>query len=217
MDETAFKTTAAGTVDRLSVEADAVLVGVYRRHRRHQRRRLVGVGAGAFAMIGLAVAAVTTVSPLHTDQEAALSAYTVSVTEQAPTAAVVDGVELTYLPAGLPAEPSIETSAYLDTQGQPIEGGTTTLGCFSDAGCDGMGMSITRAPGLDLAGYLETNWVGDSTETTVDGHPAVATGIRSDEASGLVWSPREGIVIELHVNTSWAPELRRVVDGIRIP
>ena len=75
---------------------------------------------------------------------------------------------------------------------------------------------MTRAPGLDLDGYLKTNWVGNPTETTVGGRPALAIGVAADEASGLVWSPEDGVVVEINIDSSMAGELRPVVDGVRL-
>jgi hypothetical protein len=228
MDETGFKAAATTDVAHLSTDADAVLAGVYRYHRRRGRQRLAAAGVGTLATIGLAVAAVISVSTDSTgnggteshDRAVVLTAYTVSANEQASAVATVDGVELTHLPPGTPTEPSVEGHEYLDANGNPVEGGTITQACFGDELCTapgGMGVTVTRAPGLDLAGYLETNWVGNPTGTTVDGRPAVATGVTGDEAAGLVWSPKEGVVIEINVDSALARELRLVVDGIRVP
>jgi len=226
MDDTAFKMTAAADINDLHVDADELLSGVYRRHRRHQRRRLLGAAAGACAAMGLVVGALASDTP-HADDASetgervmALAPYTVSATDDAPPLAVVDGVELTYLPAGVPTEPSIESGPYVGADGNDIPGGTAVSGCFSEDACQaaGMNVSVTRSEGLDLDGYLRTNWVDDNaTETTVDGRPALALDVDADEAARIVWSPQDGIVLEIVVDTSQAEELRRVIDGIRIP
>jgi len=219
MDKTDFRMTAAADIDDLQVDADALLSGVYRRHRRHQRRRLLGATAGAFVAMGLVVGALASDTP-QAEQAMALSPYTLSATDDAPPLAVVDGVELTYLPAGVPTEPSIESGPYVGADGNDVPGGTAVSGCFSEDACQatGMNLSVTRSEGLDLDGYLRTNWVDDdATETTVDGRPALALDVDADEAARIVWSPRDGIVLEIVVDTSQAEELRRVVDGIRIP
>jgi hypothetical protein len=209
-----------------TVDVDALLAGVYRRHRRHQRRRLVGSGVGVVAAGVLAAVALTagggsgagndgSGSSSGTGQTVALTPYAVSVTRDATPVAVVDGLELTYLPAGLPAQPSVETGTS-EPPDAPAE--TYTQACFGDPACasDSLGVSVTRSPELDLARYVEIHSVGDApTETTVGGQSALAIGVESDEASGLVWSPQPGVVIEVNVDSDMAAELRQVVDGAR--
>jgi hypothetical protein len=223
--KSSLRTAAGPIIDGLTVDADAVLADVYRRHRRYQRRRLVSQGAGVVAVAGLTAAAVTAgmtstgdvtstsdVFVPRVDEDVALPAYTVSATDDAPALATVDGLDLTYLPPGLPSEPSITSHNY--------ESGTALRACFgdTDSGClgSGLGVAVMRAPGLDLEGYLATIQVGELTETTVGERPAVASGILGDEASGLVWSPEDGVVVEAYIDSSMAEELRRVVDGARL-
>lgn len=228
--KSSLRATAGSTIDELVVDADAILAGVYRRHRRYQRRRLVGRGVGVVAVAGLAATAVTAgmTSPGDVtssgdgyssdgsvprgDEIVALPAYTVSANDDAPALATVDGLDLTYLPSGLPSEPDITSHNY--------ETGTAVRGCFdnSDSGClgSGLGVAVMRAPGLDLDGYLATVVVGELTETTVGDRPAVASGVLGGEATGLAWSPQDGVVVEVHIDSSMTEDLRQVVDGARL-
>jgi hypothetical protein len=224
MDGRGLREAAASTVGDLDVDPDEVLNGVYRRHRR---RNLLRASGGAVVAAGFAFALVTGVSgpassPVTTEGELSaptdptevveLPAYTMSASSEAGVLATVDGVELTYLPPGLPTEPSYE--------------GTGTTGadeayasaCFAPDQCQGVGLAVTvtRAPSLDLDAYLRTHWIGeDPTETTVQGHPALATSVEADEAAGLVWSPQPGVVIEINIHSSMPEELRKVIDGLR--
>jgi hypothetical protein len=211
-------TTLGGGGSDASLDVDALLTGVYRRHRSYQRRRLIGSGMGIVCAAALTAVLVTgggnASSPdpgSHETAVVALSPYTLSANAQAAPVATVDGLELTYLPPNLPAQPTIETGVTGANE-------TYTQACFGDPGCagDSLGVAVTRSPGLDLDGYQLTHWLGDDpTETTVGALPALATGVESDQASGLVWSPQPGVVIEINIDSDMAAELRQVVDGAR--
>lgn len=233
MDGQGLREAAASSVSDMEVDTDALLHGVYRRHRQ---RNLLRGGGGAVAVAVLAFGVVTVISdPVTTSPDTAgpgmsdvpteLSAYTMSGASDADPLATVHGVELTYLPPGVGTEPSREDSGTEDFAGETAGGirlpGTYVEACFGPrcqgAGDAGLAVAVTRAPGLDLDAYVRTHWIGDEpAETTVDGHPALATSIEADEAAGLVWSPQPEVVIELNIDSSMRGELRNVVDGIRL-
>lgn len=210
MNPTAFRVAADAATADIPFEADRLLAGVYRkRHQRNRRRRVVAALPVAAA---LAIGAVTIPSIMDpSTAPAALAAYEFS---QAPANAepVVEfqGVELHYLPEDFATQiTGEEVFALQDDSGQ------VSYRAQWD-GEENLGLTVTKGPGLTLDSYMENHWFGGSEETTVGGRPALANGVQADEASGLVWSPQDGIVIEVHLGGSDAEELRRIVEQMSL-
>lgn len=206
MNDQDFQRAARSATATLTLDTAATLDRVYDTHRRRtrQRRALVGVPVAA----ALAVGGVLLPSVVSPD---GVSAYAFDAAPSgAPVAAVVDGVALHHLPAELGTEPvSVAPAAFGDA-------GTTTRACFEDACVSGLGVTVTRAPGLTLDSYLATSWFADPVDTTVGGRPALANGIEADDASGLLWSPEDGVVVEVHLGGGRAAELREVVEQMSL-
>lgn len=204
-----FHAAAVAETAALDFDADTTLRGVYATHRRRTRLRRFAVGAPVAA--ALAIGGVTlpsVLAPGTSSTAVAAYAFAAAPTGAAPVAEV-DGLEVGFLPAGMGADPvSSQTSAFRD--------GTTTQACFEDDCVSGLAIAVTRADGLTLEDYLRTSWFGDATETTVGGRPALANGIRGDDASGLLWSPKDGIVVEVHLGGDRAAALREIVEQLSL-
>jgi hypothetical protein len=204
-----FHTAAVAETAALDFDADTVLRGVYATHRRRTRLRRLAVGAPVAA--ALAIGGVTlpsVISPGASSTAVAAYAFAAAPAGAAPVTEV-DGLDLGFLPAGIGADlVSSQTSTFRD--------GTTTQACFEDDCVSGLSVAVTRADGLTLADYLRTDWFGDATETTVGGRPALANGIRGDDASGLLWSPQDGVVVEVHLGGDRAAQLREIVEQMSL-
>lgn len=201
-----FRAAAADATSNLLFDADRLLGGVYRKHARSTRRRRALAAVPLVVVLGLGGATIPdAVGPLLTTAPA-LAAYEFSEVpdDEAPLVSF-RGVELHYLPAGFPTE-IVGEDSYPGPAGSGL---VSHVAQWADA--KGVGLSVTEGPGLTLDSYLEDHWFGDPVETTVGGRPALANGVQADEASGLLWSPRDGIVIEVHLGGDDAAELRRVV------
>lgn len=205
-----FHRAAGAATASVPFDAATTLSSVYVTHRRRTRNRRLGVGvpvAVALAVGGVTVP--TIVSPRSGDT--ALAAYEFATAAPgAATLVVVDGVELHHLPPEISAEPVSTTPSSFGGSG------TSTTACFEDACVSGLGVVVTRAEGLTLARYLDTHWFPDAVETTVGGRPALANGVEADNASGLVWSPTDGVVVEVHLGGGRASELRDVVEQMSL-
>lgn len=205
-----FHRAAGAATASVTFDPAATLRDVYDVHRRRTRARRLMIGVPVAA--ALAVGGVTLPSIIAPQTgESALAAYAFAdAPDGAPAAAVVDGVALHHLPTETPAEPvSLTQTAY-------GADGTSTTACFEDDCTSGLGVVVTRAAGLTLDGYLRTSWFPDPVETTVGGRPALANGVQADDASGLVWSPADGVVVEVHVGHGRAAELRDVVEQMSL-
>ncbi|WP_298461294.1 hypothetical protein [uncultured Cellulomonas sp.] len=204
-----FRKAADAATASIVFDSRAVLDGVYAKNRRRTRGRRTMAAvpiAAALAVGGVTLPSI--ISP--SSSETAVAAYRFDTTPaDAPVVAEVDGIKLHYLPDGVAAEPiSLERSPYF--------GGTSTSGCFEDACVSGLGVSVTRRPGLTLEEHVKVNWFGDPVETTVGGQPALANGVKADDAAGLVWSPEVGVVVEVHFGKGRAAELRKVVEAMSL-
>lgn len=204
-----FTSAATHATARLDLDTTALLEGVYAKHRRRTRHRRLLVGAPVAA--ALAVGGATLLPALTPDgAPAAVAAYAFAdVPPGADPLVEVDGVGLTYLPDDVAAAPA--STATTETAA-----GTTTEACFEERCASGLAVAVTRAPGLTLDGYLRSSWFGDAVETSVGGRPALANGVTGDEATGLLWSPEDGVVIEVHLGSGDAAQLRQVVEQMRL-
>lgn len=99
-------------------------------------------------------------------------------------------------------------------QGQRRQPFASTSYVFTGPGDGIVDITVTRIPDLTLDSYLDINWFGDPVPTTVNARPAMVNAIDADGAGGLVWSPVDGVVIELHTATKDAGELRTIVENM---
>ncbi|WP_407342175.1 hypothetical protein [Pengzhenrongella phosphoraccumulans] len=209
MNGTQFRSVADAATTAIPFDAQSVIDGVYAKNRTRTRGRRVLLGLPVAAL--LAVGGVTLPSIVSPDlAPTAVAAYQfATVPADAAVVAEVDGIKLHYLPAGIEVMPvSLNTYPYL--------GGTSTQACFEDDCSSGLGVSVTRRPGLTLDEHVKVNWFGGSITTTVGGKPALANGIKADDAAGLVWSPEVGVVVEVHFGKGRAAELREVVEQMSL-
>jgi hypothetical protein len=223
MDEYTFRSTASVAVADLSVDTDRVIAGVYRRARRRRTGVAVGSLAGVVLLSGVSAVGVTALSDQPSDRVPVAAPPVSSGVElpayqmanvAADVVVSVGGVDLTYLPAGTSAEPARrEVTPMFERDG------THEVACFLDDCEEGIAVRVSRGTGLGLEAYLEDHFLGESRSTTVAGRPALATNLSFDdqEAAGLVWSPRDGLIVQLTVPTDQRTELRRIVEGMWIP
>jgi hypothetical protein len=204
-----FHAAADAATTTIPFDARSVIDGVYAKNRSRTRNRRVLVGLPVAAL--LAVGGATVPSIVSPDSvPTAVAAYRfATVPADARVLAEVDGIKLHHLPEGIPVDP-----VYAQTS--PYSGGTSTQVCFEDACASGLGVAVTRRAGLTLENYFETNWFGNPVPTTVGGRPAFANGVKADDASGLVWSPEVGLVVEVHFGRGRAAELREVVEQMSL-
>ncbi|MHA7133251.1 hypothetical protein [Oerskovia turbata] len=209
MNSTDFERAAAAATHDVPFDATATLAAVRTSHRRHARTRRVLLGVPVAAV--LAVGAVTIpsiVAPSVTTSTATAAYRFEQAPADVPVLATVDGLALQYLPAGFKHEPAV-VDADADAK---YEGGAYTT--YSFGGPDGqeVTVTVTQIAGLTVDSYLETNWFDDPQPTTVGGRAAFVNQVAADGASGLVFSPEDGVVIELHADTKRGDELRTIVE-----
>lgn len=208
-----FRLAAEAATAHVTLDADRVLDGVYRKHARGVRRRRALATVPLVA--ALAVGGATLPSILGPSMTTpALAAYDFGEVRAGTTPmATFRDVELHHLPGGAAARiTGAEVFELADGSGQV----DYTARWAGDSG-GGLGLSVTEAPGLTLETYLESHWFGgDRVETTVGGRPALANGVDADGASGLLWSPQDGIVVEVHLGSGDGEELRRIVEQMSL-
>lgn len=206
-----FRLAAEAATAHVTLDADRLLSGVYRKHARGVRRRRALATVPLVA--ALAVGGATLPSVLGPSMTApALAAYDFGEVRAGTTpVATFRDVELHHLPDGAADRiTGAEVFQLADGSGQ------VDYTARWDGGSD-LALSVTEAPGLTLESYLESHWFGgEHVETTVGGRPALANGVEADGASGLLWSPRDGIVVEVHLGSGDGEELRRVVEQMSL-
>ena len=183
------------------------------RRRNLRRRRLL---VGAPLALGLAGAAVAFPFTIGTTGPAPAAAYETGVVNSAqePIAVLDQGLALHYLPGAdqnLTFLPDYSHAADRSPQGAVIFE-TSCYGTTSSS----VTVCIAQEPGLDVERYLEYSWF-EGTSTTVDGRPALINKMTADGAGGIVFSPRDGVVLEIGVDPEFASNLRTIVEGITIP
>lgn len=207
MNSTDFERAAASATHDVPFDAAATLTAVRASRRRHTRVRRIAVGLPVAAV--LAVGAVTIpsiVAPSMTTSTATAAYRFDEAPAGVPVVATLDGLSLRYLPAGFNPTPALTDS---DTS---YESGSYSSHSF--AGPDGqeVNVTVTKIPGLTIDSYLDINWFDDPRPTKVDGRAAFVNEVSADGASGLVFSPQDGVVIELHADTKRGDELRTIVE-----
>ena len=120
--------------------------------------------------------------------------------------ATIDGLSLHYLPAGFDPLP---TPGDRDAS---YQGGSYVSHRFDGPDGQEVNVTVTQIPGLTIDAYLTLNWFDDPQPTTVGDRAAFVNQVSPDGASGLVFSPEDGVVVELHTDTEQGDELRTIVE-----
>lgn len=209
-----FKSLADRAVADIEFDSGAALAQASRlgQSRRTRRRRLLLGTPAALALAGVAVLVPFTIGGTGPSPAAAYETGVTSTDE--PLTVLDQGLALHYLPDG------DQELSLLPEYSYPADTSPGGLVIFATS-CYGnedstVTVCLAQEPGLDVERYLQNNWF-EGTETTVDGRPALINGLTADGAGGIVFSPRDGIVLEIGVDSELADELRTIVEGITLP
>jgi hypothetical protein len=207
MNSTDFERAAASATHDLPFDATTTLAAVRAAHRRHTRTRRVLIGLPVAAALAAGAVTIPSIVAPTTTTSTATAAYRFEqAPAHAPALATLDGLALHYLPAGFTHQPAVtNTDAH-------YEGGSYTTYAFTGPDEQVVTVTLTQIPGLTIDAYLRINWFGDPQPTTVGGRAAFVNHVTADGASGMIFSPEDGVVIELHADTQHDDELRTIVE-----
>lgn len=231
-----FTYRAAHATDHLSddLDIDATFAAVRTQHRRHQRRRartlaIVPV-ASVLAIAGIMVPSILDSGPGEqptasgTQSGPALSfttsyAFAEVPAEKPPLAELEGGLTLHYLPPGATGEHAPADAGYprviTEADDFPADQLGMRIDCQEFTGHTPLEVCVSTVPGLTVESYLQSHWF-EGEETTVNGYPALVNVVDIDDASGILFSPEPGMVVEVHMGSADSDELRKVFEQMSL-
>lgn len=209
-----FARLATRATDHVTFDAVRTLNAVQQLHRRRatrRRRAIVGIPIAAV----LAAVGIGGPSVLAPDTTPAAQAYEFAATDAPVIAELSNGVTLSYLPETFRGELAFSAEGSGPAQDNGAGAVVFATDCFGGEQPNQVTICIATAPNLTVDSYLEHNWFrGESIE--VNGIPALINGVTDDGASGILFSPEIGMVIEIHVSEDLSGDLREIVAGMAL-
>ena len=206
-----FTSLAGRATEDLPFDADVTIAAVRTQHRRRslrRRRALIGVPVVAVLAVGGLSA-----QALLTPTIPAAQAYEFGVTDAPPIIELVADLEVTYLPAEFEGQFGLQQYSPAQSNGEGAVVFETS--CYGGAEENRISICVSTEEGLDLDRYLEHNWF-EGAATEVNGQSALINAVSSDGAGGILFSPEVGTVVEIHLASDLAGDLRPIVAGMAI-